>query len=193
MKPNQAAGALIRHYALSSDPDQRTSMADSRIALNIARGVDMDDIDPASGYDYSRAAYESCRASWVWNIKQHGYSSVYEGPGLTRAIANWTAHRPDFIAGDDWLATALAAHRAHWVNATVTCSFTSDCGICTTDDERAKVEALEADGRTPGEVWETTGFGRCTKCGHLMRAPSPTALIDHYCDRRQPRHHATPA
>lgn len=190
MNPTQAAAALIRHYALSSDPDKRTSMADVRIALCIARGVDMDDIDPASGYDYSRDAYDSCRGSWVWNIKQHGFDSAYDGPPLNRAIANWVAHRPDFIAGDDWLAAARAAHRAHWANAPVTCNFTGDCDICTTDDERTKVEHLEADGRTPDEVWEITGFARCTKCGHLMHAPAPTALPDHYCACRQPQHTA---
>jgi hypothetical protein len=52
-QPRHAAAALIRHYAYDNDPDQRTSMADSRIALNIARGVALDDIDPANGYDYS--------------------------------------------------------------------------------------------------------------------------------------------
>lgn len=114
--PRHAAAALIRHYAESTDPDQRTSMADARIALNIARGVALDDIDPTTGYDYSRDAYDHCRQSWVWNIKQHGYSSVYEGAGLARAIANWTAHRPDFIAGDDWLAAATDAHHDFWAS-----------------------------------------------------------------------------
>jgi hypothetical protein len=160
-------------------------MADSRIALNIARGVAMNDIDPSSGYDYSRAAYGSCRASWVWNIKQHGYSSEYDGPALTRAVANWAARRPDFLEGDGWLAAGRAAHRANWATLDTTCRSTGVCGICTTDDEHAKVEGLEADGRTPGEVWETTRLMRCTTCGHLMRAPAPTALPDHYCSRRQ--------
>lgn len=113
---------LIRHYADSTDPDQRTSMADARIAFCLARGVAMDDIDPASGYDYSRRAYDSCRHSWVWNIKVHGFSTAYEGVGLKRAIANWTAHRPDFIAGDDWLADAEKAHLAYWEQAGHPCN-----------------------------------------------------------------------
>jgi hypothetical protein len=113
---------LIRHYAGSSDPDQRTSMADARIAFCLARGVDMDDIDPASGYDYSRRAYDSCRQSWVSNIKYHGFSRVFEGPGLTRALANWTTHRPDFIAGDDWLADAEKAHLAYWELVGIPCN-----------------------------------------------------------------------
>lgn len=185
MNPTQAAAALIRHYALSNDPDQRTSMADSRIALNIACGVAMDDIDPASGYNYSRAAYDESRHSWVWNIKQGGFSEQYDGPALQRAIANWTAHRPDFIEGDDWLAAGRTAHRAHWAAIDTTCHFTGVCDICTTPDEHAKVEGLEADSRTPDEVWEVTGLARCTKCRHLMHTPTPTTLIDHYCARRQ--------
>jgi hypothetical protein len=185
LTPRHIAAALIRHYATISDPDKRTSMADSRIALCIAGGVDMDDIDPASGYNHSRAAYDRCRDSWVWNIKQHGFSDIYDGPAIARAIANWTTHRPDFIEGDDWLAAGRTAHRAHWATIDVTCSSDGICGICTTDDEHAKVEGLEADGRTPDEVWETTGLARCAECGHLMRAPAPATLIDHYCARRQ--------
>lgn len=106
--------SLIRHYAGSTDPDQRTSMADARIALCLARGVDMDDIDPASGYNRSRDAYDRCRQSWVVNIRDHGLSDLYEGPALARAIATWTEHRPDFIAGDDWLKAATEAHHTHW-------------------------------------------------------------------------------
>jgi hypothetical protein len=124
------AANLIRHYACSSDPDQRTSMADARIALNIARGVDMDDIDPASGYSYSRDAYDRSRESWVSNIKYHGFSDEYDGPALKRAIANWTTHRPDYIAGDDWLAAGRTAHRAHWASIEHPCNTQAPCGIC---------------------------------------------------------------
>ena len=114
--------SLIRHYAYSTDPDQRTSMSDARIFLCLAKGVDMGDIDPASGYDYSRRAYDRCRHSWVSTIACHGFSRVFEGPGLTRALANWTAHRPDFIAGDDWLADAEKAHLAFWEQAGRPCN-----------------------------------------------------------------------
>lgn len=74
----------------------------------------MDDIDPASGYNYSRDAYDRCRASWVLFIRDNGWSAFYDRPGigLERAIANWAEHRPEFLAGDDWLAAGIAAHRA---------------------------------------------------------------------------------
>lgn len=189
MNPRHMAAALIRHYAYDSDPDQRTSMADSRIALCIAGGVDMDDIDPASGYDYSRAAYDRSRDSWVWNIKQHGFSDIYDGPALKRHIADWATHRPDFIAGDDWLAAGRAEHRAHWATLDVTCGHHGSCDICITDDESAKAEHLETDGRTPDEVWQLTGLARCTDCHHLMRTPTVDTLPDHYCARRQQQRH----
>lgn len=188
-KPVHTAAALIRHYADDTDPDKRTSMADSRIALCIARGVHMDDIDPASGYDYSRTAYDSTRHSWVWNIKQHGFNDIYDGPALTRHIANWTAHRPDYIAGDDWLAAGKAAHRAHWATSDVTCGHYGSCDICTTEDEHTKAEQLESAGRTPDEVWQLTGLARCANCDHLMRAPTVGTLPDHYCARRRQQRH----
>lgn len=121
MNPTQAAAALIRYYALSSDPDNRTSMADSRIALNIARGVGMDDIDPASGYDCSRAAYDESRRSWVIYIRDWGLSDIYDRPHFDRAITNWATRRPDFLAGDDWLAAATDAHNSFLTGLGIPC------------------------------------------------------------------------
>lgn len=119
---------LIHRYGgqRATDPvaeaDRLTSLADARTALCIEGGVALDDIDPSSGYDYSRRAYDSCRHSWVWNIKVHGFSDSYDGPGLARAIANWTARRPDFVAGDDWLADAEKAHLTYWEQAGIPCN-----------------------------------------------------------------------
>ncbi|SHL74186.1 hypothetical protein [Streptomyces yunnanensis] len=112
--------AVLRHYASQpcSDPacevDRLTSMADARIAIGAAQGVDLDDIDPASGYDYSRRAYDNVRRSWIVNIKYHGWSPFYEQQHLDKALASWTEHRPEFTAGDDWLAAGIATHRAYW-------------------------------------------------------------------------------
>ena len=88
----------------------------------------MDDIDPSSGYNYSPAAYDSCRRSWVSNIAVHGFSGIYDGPGLTRALANWTEHRPEFTAGDDWFADAEKAHLAYWERIGLPCN-RSSCDI----------------------------------------------------------------
>lgn len=120
---------LIRHYADSSDADQRTSMADARIALCLKQGVAMDDIDPSSGYNHSRPAYDRARASWVGLIEQHGFSEFYDREPMEKAYANWTAHRPQFTAGDEWLAAGTAAHRTYWATFGRACN-RETCDIC---------------------------------------------------------------
>ncbi|MFI2673881.1 hypothetical protein ACH5AU_30715 [Streptomyces albidoflavus] len=99
------------NIARSSDPDRATSMADARIALCVESGVDMDDIDPASGYNHSRSSYERARFSWVDLVRQHGASPLYEVPDIERAHGLWVEKRPEFAEGDDWLASGLHAHR----------------------------------------------------------------------------------
>lgn len=83
--------------------EQRTSMNDARIALCAAMGVDLDDLDPSSGHNLTRAAYESVRESWRWNIQMHGWNEWYE-KNLAEAVAWWHERRPEFVEGDDWLA-----------------------------------------------------------------------------------------
>lgn len=123
--------SLIRHYARSKDPDQRTSMADARIALCIAYGIAIDDIDPASGYNYSRGAYDRARQSWVSNIKYHGFSEIYDRANLDSALANWTERRPEYTTGDDWLAAGAAAHHTYWGELGLTCNR----GTCSLHDD----------------------------------------------------------
>jgi hypothetical protein len=100
--------------ASSSDPDKRTSMADARAALCIESGVDLEDVDPTTGHDWSRRAYDSVRASWISTVKYHGLTDGYLQADLRRVFARWAERRPDFTAGDDWEAAAEAAHRAYW-------------------------------------------------------------------------------
>lgn len=90
--------------------EQRTSMDDARIALCVATGVDLDDINPSSGHDMSRRAYESSRKSWVGHIAMFGYSEFYDGPHLAKALDNWTAWNPEYTDGDDWLKVGSEAH-----------------------------------------------------------------------------------
>jgi predicted metal-dependent phosphoesterase TrpH len=82
--------------------EQRTSVNDARIALCIALGVDVDDIDPTSGCDLTREAYENVRHSWRWNIQMHGWNDWWER-NLNEALAWWRERRPEFLDGDDWL------------------------------------------------------------------------------------------
>lgn len=87
--------------------DQRTSASDARIALCIASGIALDDIDPSSGHDMSRASYESVRASWRRIVQEHGWSEFFDRPVYEEVIAWWTERRPEFVDGDDWLAGLL--------------------------------------------------------------------------------------
>lgn len=106
---------LMFHYASRTwDVDNRTSMNDARIALCIESGVALEDIDPTTGHDWSRRAYGSVRASWVSTVKYHGLTDGYLQPDLRDAFAKWAERRPEFAAGDDWEAAAVAAHRAYW-------------------------------------------------------------------------------
>jgi hypothetical protein len=83
--------------------EQRTSVNDARIALCIALGVDLDDIDPTSGCALTHQAYEDARHSWRWNIQMHGWNDWWER-NLDEALAWWRERRPEFLDGDDWLA-----------------------------------------------------------------------------------------
>ncbi|MFD8142530.1 hypothetical protein [Streptomyces sp. NPDC059708] len=82
--------------------DRRTSLADARIALCVAQGNALEDIDPASGYSLTRESYERARQSWRNQAKQPGWSE-YLRPDLEKAIAFWSDRRPEFTEGDDWL------------------------------------------------------------------------------------------
>lgn len=107
-KMTRQAGQRIRRLARNRDTlktvagvDQRTSVNDARIALCIAAGVDLDDIDSTSGSNLTRKAYENVRHSWRWNIEMHGWNEWYE-QGLSEALAWWRDRRPEFVDGDDW-------------------------------------------------------------------------------------------
>ena len=82
--------------------DRMTSLYDARIALCIAQGNALDDIDPSSGLSMSRESYERVRQSWRNQAKQPGWCE-YLRPDLEKAIAFWAERRPEFIQGDNWL------------------------------------------------------------------------------------------
>ena len=81
-------------------PDRRTTFADLRIALCLEIGVDIADIDPASGHNHSRSGYESVRSSWRRAMADDPGSWWLES-NYREARADWLAHRPDW--DDDWL------------------------------------------------------------------------------------------
>lgn len=90
----------------------RTDMNDARIALCVAAGVDLDDINPSTGHNMSRAAYGRSRESWVDHIAMFGYSEFYDGPRMTGALGRWTSWNPLYTDGDDWLKAGREAHYA---------------------------------------------------------------------------------
>lgn len=85
--------------------DQRTSMADAFTALCLYFGVDIDDIDPSDGLDYSRRQYEGVRDSWQNLIEQHGISD-WATREMTKTFEHWADRRPQFTNGDNWLKLA---------------------------------------------------------------------------------------
>jgi hypothetical protein len=119
-------------FRLAGDhgPDKVTSMHDARIALCIERGVALDDIDPTTGHDWSRRAYDNVRASWVRTVKDHGLTDGYLQTDLRDAFAKWAQRRPEFAAGDDWEAAAVAAHRAYWDGEVGRLCSASGCVSC---------------------------------------------------------------
>lgn len=112
------ATALYREERAKLTPEQvadrKTSMADARIALCVAAGNSIDDIDPSSGYSMSHSSYESVRHSWISSMRYHGFNDDYEREALDKALAFWTERRPQYLDGDDWLAAGTAAHREYW-------------------------------------------------------------------------------
>lgn len=94
----------LRHAGPVAAADLRTSMDDARAALCIAQGVPFGDIDPASGHNLTRAAYEAARAEWRQRVGEYGFSEQYDRPRYQAARDRWERRRPQFTDGDDWLA-----------------------------------------------------------------------------------------
>ncbi|WP_372407235.1 hypothetical protein [Streptomyces luteireticuli] len=134
---------VLRHFAGRSDiPDHATSMADARIALCIASGVALEDIDPASGYDRSRHSYDRVRSSWIDSMRQHGISPYYDVPRMEKVYTRWAEKRPEFTAGDDWLTAGREAH-AEFVKGHGHPCRVSDCVVhALTDYEAQLVDEL---------------------------------------------------
>ncbi|MFE9337707.1 hypothetical protein [Streptomyces sp. NPDC007063] len=98
--------ACARLLVSSAGPDRRTSVADCRIAICLARGVPIDEIDPAQGYDLSDRAYRSVRARWLEEAAARPESD-WMSINYSQARQLWARHRPDLIG--DWPEWADAA------------------------------------------------------------------------------------
>ncbi|MGY1439472.1 hypothetical protein [Streptomyces reniochalinae] len=91
--------ACVRLLTTPAGPDRRTSIADARTAICIARGVALADIDPASGYDVSERAYHSSRTRWLEEAAEHP-DSDWLRKGYQEAAETWARRRPDLAT--DW-------------------------------------------------------------------------------------------
>jgi hypothetical protein len=107
--------------------DQQTSMADARIALNLACGVPIEMIT-SLGYDNTDAAYADVRASWVRHVEESAWHGQFDWPALDKAYGYWLGARPDLAAGDDWFADGWLAHLARYPDGQ--CDPHSYCEIC---------------------------------------------------------------
>jgi hypothetical protein len=93
----RAAARLVT--ADRTGPDARTSLADCRIALAIARGRDLDDIHPSSGHDLSPAAYRLVRNRWQEEAARPGYGG-WIAAQHHQVRTRWTFLRPELAR--DW-------------------------------------------------------------------------------------------
>lgn len=96
--------ASFRYGHLVASPpadDPRTSLADANIALSIAAGAPLDDIDPANGDNLSHPAYDKQRNWWACWLRDHPAGlDQYTRPSYQAAHGYWAARRPAYV--HDW-------------------------------------------------------------------------------------------
>ena len=108
--------------------DRRTSLADARAALCLAHGIHPDDIT-GLGYDHTRAAYESVRASWVQHIEQDGWadrSYLKLSSDIAEVMRDWA----DFLGGDNWLSEGWERHLAAYPRGCGRLQRGGQCDLC---------------------------------------------------------------
>lgn len=141
-------------FSLPPSMDRTTSMADARTVLCLATGVDVEDIDPASGHDISRRSYERSRQSWIDHMKQAGLSYYYVRPDLEKVVARWTERRPEYTAGDDWAAAGVDAHLRFWQERGGHCRG-EDCLLHDPGSLKFEARYRNVDGSERVAVWVT--------------------------------------
>lgn len=93
-----ASHAGARMVTLDPDgPDFRTSLADCRIALCLAHGIALEDIDPGLGWNISEAGYRSVRDTWTDTAATGDY---FMRVPFDQVREIWRHLRPDLI--HDW-------------------------------------------------------------------------------------------
>jgi len=90
--------ACARLLTTPKGPDRRTSLADCRAAICIARGVPVEEIDPAQGYDLSDRAYRAVRDRWLEEAAAQPDSDWMQ-TNFRKAREGWARRRLDLIDG----------------------------------------------------------------------------------------------
>lgn len=106
--PVRGAVLLLMRVCDPAVPDWKTSRADARAAINLAKGVPPDGID-SLGYSHTNEGYAEARRSWVRLFEQFGGNDCTRRD-LAWAHGLWLAARPDLADGDDWLAEGTKLH-----------------------------------------------------------------------------------
>lgn len=102
----QRTGTQAEEAVVSAD--WRTSLADARTAVVIAIGVDLEDIDPATGKMHNARVYAAHRAGWqrrydgrVWGKFRGDPDQLI--PEAEEARQEFLAKRPDLDDGKPWI------------------------------------------------------------------------------------------
>lgn len=96
---------LLQRVVGLGGPDMATSRADARIALCIASGIPLEDIDASLGYNRSETSYHDIRGQHVARLREDADNPWYIRDAEA-AYASWKRMRPDLTEGDDWFAMA---------------------------------------------------------------------------------------
>ena len=82
--------------------DARTSMADLRTAINLAKGVPFEHIDPSTGYGYTEDGYADVRSRWREQVRSitDPYFAHKSLDDAREVQADYLAHRPELDASD---------------------------------------------------------------------------------------------
>ncbi|MFD8199958.1 hypothetical protein [Streptomyces sp. NPDC059701] len=103
---DSASGSSAELAAIGAD--LCTSLADARAAVNIAAGLPMEDIDPASGQEYSKRIYLGLRKSWQRSYDRTISRSIGWNLDELRQVAekarqDFIAKRPGLDDGEPWI------------------------------------------------------------------------------------------
>lgn len=94
-----AAREIAARLRVSDSEEERNQL---RRELCLAMGIHPDDIDPNTGHNISRAAYERVRAEWR-DLYAKNRGSDRTKTNLRLARHQWETRRPEWTREDPWV------------------------------------------------------------------------------------------